>query len=69
MIKKKTPLLFLIVSLASCSNKETKKDLAWSSRIRVIDSCEYIENAAEGSNNYSLTHKGNCKFCKERNGH
>lgn len=26
----------------------------------VIDSCEYIEG------DYSLAHKGNCKFCAER---
>ncbi len=35
----------------------------------VIDSCEYIEYQAGmmESSVYSLTHKGNCKFCKERN--
>ena len=38
-------------------------------RIEIIDSCEYLENGSEGSNCYSLTHKGNCKFCRERNGH
>ena len=37
--------------------------------IRVIDSCEYIEYY-DGFNNsevYSITHKGNCKFCQLRN--
>jgi len=33
----------------------------------VIDSCEYIGNISDNdlSTNY-LTHKGNCKFCKNR---
>lgn len=34
-------------------------------RLYIIDSCEYIGHI----NNWHdvLTHKGNCKFCKERN--
>jgi len=40
-------------------------------KIIVIDSCEYIEHE-EGfrysdHRNYSMTHRGRCKFCKERN--
>ena len=37
--------------------------------IKVIDSCEYIEcdYGIFDQRVYSLTHKGNCKFCKERN--
>jgi hypothetical protein len=36
--------------------------------IKVIDSCEYIEydNGIMEYRVYSLTHKGNCKFCAER---
>ena len=37
-------------------------------RVVVLDSCEYIQSyqpMVTGST--SLTHKGNCKFCKERN--
>ena len=36
--------------------------------IKVIDSCEYIEYDIGLFSNrvYSLTHKGNCKFCAER---
>ena len=35
---------------------------------KVIDSCEYIEydNGILKCRVYSLTHKGNCKFCAER---
>jgi hypothetical protein len=38
-------------------------------KIRVIDSCEYIEydyGITDDSRVYTLTHKGNCKFCKAR---
>lgn len=37
--------------------------------IVIIDSCEYIFGCDHGSYNggYFLTHKGNCKFCKQRN--
>lgn len=35
-------------------------------RIYVIDSCEYIGNVSICSSDF-LTHKGNCKFCAERN--
>nr|WP_317632984.1 hypothetical protein [uncultured Flavobacterium sp.] len=36
---------------------------------KVIDSCEYIEYdyGIFDQRVYSLTHKGNCKFCVERN--
>ena len=37
--------------------------------IRTIDSCEYIEyeHGVFDQRVYSLTHKGNCRYCKERN--
>lgn len=36
---------------------------------KVIDSCEYIEYeyGLFDTRVYSFTHKGNCKFCAERN--
>lgn len=37
--------------------------------IRVIDGCEYIEYSAWINPNckiYTITHKGNCKYCKQR---
>lgn len=36
--------------------------------LKVIDSCEYIEYdyGIVDQRVYSLTHKGNCKFCKNR---
>lgn len=37
--------------------------------IKVIDGCEYIEcdYGLIDHRVYSLTHKGNCKYCAERN--
>jgi hypothetical protein len=35
--------------------------------IKVIDSCEYIYvSRRPWSGEFSLTHKGNCKYCAER---
>jgi hypothetical protein len=34
--------------------------------IQVIDSCEYIVSIYDRSR--TVTHKGNCKFCQQRNG-
>lgn len=38
--------------------------------VKVIDECEYIEysHGLGESRVYSITHKGNCKFCAKRNG-
>lgn len=35
-------------------------------KIIIIDSCEYIIGRVYNGG-YFLTHKGNCKFCKQRN--
>lgn len=38
--------------------------------VKIIDSCEYLQySRLVGTNTgvYSLTHKGNCKYCIERN--
>lgn len=34
-------------------------------RVAEIDGCEYII-FEEGTNSQMMSHKGNCKFCKER---
>jgi len=73
---KYTPILLLFV-LGSCNNNNHDKiypvvdkiELCLDTRdikLYVIDSCEYIGSVA-GLNAYILTHKGNCKFCKQRN--
>ena len=62
-------VLLVAVIFCGCespSGQRYKKD---GYSIVEIDSCEYIEvSSMTGANNgyYSLTHKGNCKFCTER---
>lgn len=64
-------LLLISIMMMSCNvspSGERKKKEGYS--IINIDSCEYIEVsylAAVSSNGYySITHKGNCKFCQLR---
>lgn len=35
--------------------------------IVTIDNCEYIVGNAFRNKDFAITHKGNCKFCIERN--
>ena len=82
-IKNIVIVLFLICLVVACGESTTKdKPKKASTRIENgipnvltpdgdfhvydIDSCEYITYRI-GSNGGLLTHKGNCKFCKERN--
>ena len=67
-MKKLMFLMFLASMLcASCESKHrdmiySKKDIyTYSFDIVIIDSCEYLLNRD------MLAHKGNCRFCKERN--
>ena len=64
---KKFILLTLITfMMVGCVEKDSNGHIAINTgnainpKILVIDSCEYI------SWSYGLTHKGNCRFCKER---
>ena len=65
-------VLAICIAIASCSSPQpdgnTESVKYGDYRIKTIDSCEYIEYD-RGINTfrvYSLTHKGNCKFCNER---
>lgn len=71
---KKVVILILVSSfLYSCTEpntKQTSTDLVVSYgnaplKIVEVDGCEYL--FGEWGNATVLTHKGNCKFCKERN--
>ena len=45
------------------------KDVAYrieGMQISVIDSCEYIKCYTYGIGTYTYSHKGNCRFCKDR---
>lgn len=64
-------IIILLVFVSSCSNdqqqipKKTTQCNLSNPKIVEIDSCEYIQY-----HNYlyeSITHKGNCKYCIERN--
>lgn len=66
---KKLIFFILLASMlcASCESKDrdmiyTKKGIyTYSFEIVIIDSCEYLLKRD------MITHKGNCRFCKERN--
>ena len=69
-MKKYILLLLSIVLLISCCDSSNKTTLIYDTKDKncpyhsiIIDSCEYINGAGlyEG-----LAHKGNCKFCKQR---
>jgi hypothetical protein len=67
---KKTHLISLLaaVLISSCSpetNSGNKKTRDGDFNIKVIDGCEYIEYdyGLFEQRVYSLTHKGNCKYC------
>lgn len=61
-------LLALIFLLMSCDTKPSEFfNRAVDYETMVIDSCEYIVCIKNGKYTmFSLTHKGNCKFCEER---
>lgn len=62
-------LFSLIACTPSTPNKGDTAQTYGDFKLRVIDSCEYIEydRTLGVDGQYSLTHKGNCKFCKQRN--
>lgn len=72
MEKLKLTVFVFFILFSSCK-KEAKGGFIVCKKgdyvIKVIDSCEYIEynNGIYDQRVYSLTHKGNCKFCLEKN--
>jgi hypothetical protein len=71
-MKKLILLTAVIASLSSCETKNvdiSSTDTSISGReikIYTFDSCEYV-GFVIGSQYDFWAHKGNCKFCKERN--
>jgi predicted small secreted protein len=63
-------LLLAAVFLSSCETPQGQsvEETSNNYNIKVIDSCEYIEfdSGIFDQRVYSLTHKGNCKFCVAR---
>lgn len=62
--------LLIMLLACSCAEPAVKQGIEGLDdnyqKIVMIDSCEYIQTGIFTSNNYSLTHKGNCKFCLQR---
>ena len=69
---KKLILSSLSLLAFSCVNPQPKGESTTSRygdySLKVIDSCEYIEYdyGIVDQRVYSLTHKGNCKFCAKK---
>lgn len=62
-------VLLVAVIFCGCNPEGSKNDvnIEKSYEVKVIDSCEYIYvSRLPWSGEFSLTHKGNCKFCAER---
>ena len=66
-------LTSILILISSCKkpSKQTFEtdDQCYIQYIKEIDNCEYIiieMNGAHGGSTYSITHKGNCKYCLER---
>lgn len=62
---KKLLLLALATMMVGCENEEGRNyatdERGYTYEVSVIDSCEYFVNC------YYMVHKGNCRFCTERN--
>ena len=77
-MKKIILLALAALMMVGCTENENKKGFKFykkkscNTMCVVIDSCEYIVNtekyayAYTGGNYTTYSHKGNCRFCKER---
>ena len=70
-MKKYILLLLSIVLLISCNSNTNDTTVVYNTKdkncpfnIIIIDSCEYL-SGVDGNREF-LSHKGNCKFCKQR---
>jgi len=64
-MKKFIILALTTLMMVGCNHPETI-DTKEGLKIVNIDSCEYIQCLTYGINSYVYSHKGNCRFCKER---
>ena len=64
-MKKIIALALLAMIMVGCKDEEGRNyatdERGYTYGVTVIDSCEYYHGT------YMLTHKGNCRFCAERN--
>lgn len=64
-MKKLLLLALLTMMMVGCKDEEGRNyatdERGYTYEVSVIDSCEYFRST------YILAHKGNCRFCTERN--
>lgn len=64
-MKKLLLLALLATTMVGCKDEEGRNyatdERGYTYEVSVIDSCEYFRGA------YYMLHKGNCRFCTERN--
>jgi hypothetical protein len=68
-------VIFALLMFSACSSENVTEAVnigdgqvklnGWTLKTYVIDSCEYVGFVAVGDGSF-LTHKGNCRFCAER---
>ena len=63
---KKIILLALTALMMVGCKEPVTIDVKEGLKIVNIDSCEYIKCYTYGINSYVYSHKGNCRYCKER---
>lgn len=66
-MRKIIALAFLATMMVGCDKKNpdgTHEPCSY--KVYIIDSCEYV-GLCEGLRTDYLAHKGNCRFCAERN--
>lgn len=61
-MKKIILLALTALMVVGCLSKKEKDSNGTAYDVHVIDSCEYID----GGHLYGVGHKGNCRFCEER---
>lgn len=60
-------ILFIIYYFLSCAGSENDINPEKNYEIKIIDSCEYIYVSRRPfASEFSITHKGNCKYCTKR---
>lgn len=64
-MKKIILLVITALMMVGCNQPETI-DTKEGFKIVNIDSCEYLKCYTYGISTYVYSHKGNCRFCKER---
>ena len=64
-MKKLLLLSLLATMMVGCDYVKSSYTTPEGIRVSIIDSCEYLHYAHGHGPHY--THKGNCKFCLERN--